>query len=305
MKDMKGYFVPIFTPFNRDGSIDEAAMRQNISYLIGEGIDGITMTGSFGEFPLLSSAERIRLYELAVDEVQGRTTVFAGTAHAQTEETIQLSQAAERAGVDGVMLIAPYYLLPSERDLREHFCAVAKSVTLPVKIYNNPPRTGVNMQPKFLVELSDLDNVVTIKQSSGSFFEVMELIRLTQGRPDFHVTNGQEMWAFPALLMGAQACYGISPLLLGRECIEMVACATRGDVQQGRAIQLRISIIRNALARCSATPAACVRELVNMRGLAGGYPRAPITELSEDDKTILREAGEQAKIQPVSQSAAV
>ena len=100
---MKGYFVPIFTPFNRDGSIDEAAMRQNISYLIGEGIDGITMTGSFGDFPLLSSAERIRLYELAVDEVQGRTTVFAGTAHAQTEETIQLSQAAERAGVDGVM----------------------------------------------------------------------------------------------------------------------------------------------------------------------------------------------------------
>jgi len=305
MKDMKGYFVPIFTPFNRDGSVDEAAMRQNISYLIDEGIHGITLTGSFGEFPLLSSEERIRLYELAVDEVQGRTAVVAGTAHAQTEETIRLSQAAEGAGADGIMLIAPYYLLPSERDLREHFCAVAKSVTLPVTIYNNPPRTGVNMRPEFLAELSRLDNVVTIKQSSKLFFEVLELIRLTQDLPGFHVTNGQEMWAFPALLMGAQACYGISPLLLGRKCIEMYDCACRGDVERGRAIQLRISIIRNALASCKATPAACVRELANMRGLAGGYPRRPIVELSDDDKAILRQAVEQAHIQRVSSSVAV
>ena len=297
---MKGYFVPIFTPFNRDGSIDEVAMRHNISYLVDEGIDGITMTGSFGEFPLLSSDERIRLYELAVDEVQGRTVVVAGTAHAQTTETIRLSQAAQGAGVDGVMLIAPYYLVPSEQDLREHFGAVVQNVSLPVTIYNNPPRTGINLRPEYLAELSKLDNVATIKQSSKSFFDVLELIRLTKNQADFHVTNGQEMWAFPAMLMGAEACYGISPLLLGRECIEMYACAQRRDVEQGRAIQLRISIIRDALFRCSATPAACVREMSNMRGLAGGYPRAPITELSKEDKAILREAVEFAGIQPVS-----
>lgn len=297
---MKGYFVPIFTPFNRDGSIDEIAMRQNISYLVEEGIDGITMTGSFGEFPLLSSEERIRLYELAVDEVQGRTLVVAGTAHAQTAETIRLSQAAQSAGVDGVMLIAPYYLLPSEQDLREHFGTVVQNVNIPVTIYNNPPRTGLNLRTEFLAELSQLKNVVTIKQSSQSFFDVLELIRLTQAEPDFHVTNGQEMWAFPALLMGAEACYGISPLIFGSDCIAMYACAREGAVERGRAIQLRISIIRNALFRCSATPAACVRELANLRGLAGGYPRAPITELSPDDKTILREAVELAGIQPVS-----
>jgi len=299
MKDMKGYFVPILTPFDRAGSIDEAALRTNISYLIDEGIHGITVTGSFGEFPLLSSDERIRLYELTVDETQGRCTVVAGTAHAQTRETIRLSQAAERSGVDGIMLVAPYYLIPSERDLQEHFVAVESSVSLPVTIYNNPPRTGVNMRPRFMAELSQLDNVVTVKQSSPDFSELLELIRLTKDQPDFHVTSGQEKWAFPALLMGAQACYGISPLLLGRACIEMYACALRGDVKQGRAIQLRIGILRAALARCSATPAACVRELCNARGLAAGYPRAPITELSEDDKAILREASEQAGIQPV------
>lgn len=287
---MKGYFVPIFTPFNKDGSLDQSAMRENIEYLIREGIHGITMTGSFGEFALLSYEERVSLYELAVETVQGRCLIIAGTAHAQTKETIRLSKAAESVGVDGVMLISPYYLLPSEKDLRHHFESVARNVSLSITIYNNPPRTGINMSPGFLSELSQIDNVETIKQSSNNFFDVMELIRLTQDRDGFHVTNGQEMWAFPALLMGAQACYGISPLLLGRECIKMYSCASSGDVEQGRAIQLRISIIRDALGRCDATPAACVRELCNMRGLAGRFARDPITELSNQDKDVLREA---------------
>ena len=155
------------------------------------------------------------------------------------------------------------------------------------------------MSPAFLTELSRLENVVTIKQSSDNFFDVMELIRLTKNQIGFHVTNGQEMWAFPALLLGAQACYGISPLLLGRECIAMYDAAISSDVDKGRAIQLRISIIRHALGKCDATPAACVRELCNMRGLPGRFARDPITELSDRDKAILAEAVQQAEIQSV------
>ena len=296
---MKGYFVPIFTPFNKDGSIDKTALQENILYLIDEGIHGITMTGSFGEFPLLSFEERISLYELAVETASGRCTIVAGTAQAQTQETILLSQAAEKSGVDGIMLISPYYLLPSENDLRNHFTLVSQNVSIPITIYNNPPRTGINMSPAFLTELSRLENVVTIKQSSDNFFDVMELIRLTKNQIGFHVTNGQEMWAFPALLLGAQACYGISPLLLGRECIAMYDAATSSNVDKGRAIQLRISIIRHALGKCDATPAACVRELCNMRGLPGRFARDPITELSDRDKNILVEAVEQAEIKSV------
>ena len=299
MADMKGYFVPIFTPFNQDGSLDEQALRHNMSYLIDEGIHGITLTGSFGEFPLLSSEEQIRIFEIGVDEAAGRCAIVAGTAHARTDETIRLSKAAESAGADGIMLVSPYYLVPSERDLREHFCTVEASVSLPITIYNNPPRTGLNMSPPFLAELSQLDNVVTIKQSSGFFFDLLELIRLTQGQPDFHVTNGQEMWAFPGLVMGAQACYGISPLLLGKHCIEMYSCAQSGDMERGRAIQLRVNIIRDALKRCQGTPAACVREMSNMRGLPAGHSRAPITELSPEDKAILQEACRKAEVQSV------
>ena len=299
MRGMKGYTVPILTSFHEDGSIDEEAMRQNISYLIEEGIHAITLTGSFGEYPLLSSQERIRLFEISVEAAAGRCTIIAGTAHANTEKVIYLSQAAEDVGADGVMIIPPYYLLPSERDLKHHFRRIEASINLPVSIYNNPPRTGVNMSVPLLVELSQMEKVVTIKQSSKSFFELLELIRQTQDRKDFHVTNGQEMWAFPALLMGAQACYGISPLLFGRECIALYDCAQQGDVLGGQAIQYRINQIRSVLSGLSATPAAALRYLANLRGLAGGYSRAPITELSQEEQQILAQMSERVGLEPV------
>ena len=299
MREMKGYVVPILTPFDRDGAIDLEAMRHNIDYLLDEGIHGITLTGSFGEFPLLSFDERVTLYEVAVDQVSGRCAVTAGTAHANTDEVIRLNRAAEAAGVDGLMMTPPHYLLPSERDLRLHFGRIAESTALPITIYNNPPRTGLNMSPGLLLELSRLDPVVTVKQSSLAFADLMELLSQTSERDDFYVTNGQETRAFPSLLMGCQATYGVSPLLLGRECIEMVECARSEDLARGREIQFRVNRIRSTVARCSATPAAVLRELVNTRGLAGGVARAPIAELSAEDKKMLGEMSAEVEITPV------
>ena len=296
---MKGYITPILTPFDKNGKIDEQAMRQNISYLIEEGIHGIAISGSFGEFPLLSSPERIRLFEVAVDEAAGRCAIIAGTMHANTEEVINLSQAAEKIGVDGLLITPPYYLLPSPRDLQKYFQQIDQNVSLPIAIYNNPSKTGINLSTSLMAELSNLEHVVTIKQSSTFFFELLEIIRLTQDKKDFHITNGQEMWAFPALLMGAKAVYGISPLLIGRECIELYNCAKKGNIQRGRAIQYKISQIRLAIASCHATPAAALRELANIRGLHAGYSRSPIAELSNEDKTILKRMSDAIKLEHV------
>lgn len=301
MREMKGYIVPIFTPFNRDGTIDHDALRQSISYLIDEGIYGITLTGSFGEYPLLDVEERIGLFEVAVDEAAGRCTIIAGTSDASTETVVKLNEAAAKCGADGLMIVPPAYLLPSDRDLSNHFTRIAVSAALPITLYNNSPRTGFSMSTDLLVELSKLEHVVSIKQSSPNFFDLLELIRLTADEPDFWVTNGQEHWAFPALMMGAQAAYGVSPLLIGRECIDLYHCAKSGDVERGRAIQLKVNVIRAALRRCQGTPAACIRELSNMRGLPAGYSRAPIAELSDEDKQILREAIATIGVTPVAQ----
>ena len=289
MNNLEGYLVPIHTPFNKDGSIDEKGLRGNISYLIEEGIHGITMSGSFGEFPLLTREERIRLYEIGVDEAAGRCPIVAGTAHSSTAGVIDLNEAAAKAGADGVMVTQPYYLMPSERDMMNHFTLISESTDMGITIYNNPFRTGVEMSVSLLVELSKLKNVITVKQSSKDIMELINLIRLTEGRSDFYVTNGQEPRAFPSLIMGARANYGISPLLLGRECIAMWDCVQNGDIEAGRAIQLRVNRIRSTFAACKATPATILKEIANMRGLAGGYPRAPITTISDEDRKMMME----------------
>ena len=299
MEKLKGYIVPILTPFQRDGSIDESAMRTNISYLIDEGIHGITLTGSFGEFAVLSAEERVRLYEVAVDEAAGRCAIVAGTADASTDSVIRLSKAASDVGVDGVLIVPPHYLLPSERDLRFHFELIDKAVSLPIVVYNNPPRVGVSMRPEFMAELARLEHVVSVKQSSVNFVDLLEMIRLTQDNDSFFTTNGQEHWATPALLMGAEAAYGISPLLIGRDCIDMYHCAKARDVERGQAIQMRVNVVRAALRRCEGTAVACLREMVNMRGLAGGFSRAPIADLSDEDKQILRQASKDVGVEKV------
>lgn len=299
MKEIKGYIVPIHTPFNRDGSIDEEGMRHNISYLIEEGIHGITVSGSFGEFPLLTEEERTRLFEIGVDEAAGRCLVVAGTAHSSTAEVIRLNEAAEKSGADGVMITAPAYLVPSERDIVNHFKLVSERTELGITVYNNPFRTGVAMGVGLLVELSKLSNVITVKQSSKDFMDLINLIRLTMERDDFFVTNGQEPRAFPSLVMGAQASYGISPLLLGKECIAMYEYALNGEIERGRSIQFKVNRIRATFAACQATPAALLRELTHMRGLAGGYPRAPITDISDEDRKMVVEMSAEVGIKKV------
>lgn len=293
----RGYIMPMPTPFNADGSVDEQGMRTNISYLIREGIHAIMITGSFGEFPLLTEPERIRLYEVAAEEAAGRCGVIAGTGHARTDIVIQLDDAAARAGADGVMMTPPNYLRPSEDDLRLHFSRIIAASTVPVTVYNNPPRVGINMPVPLLVEFSRLPNVVTIKQSSLDLSDLIDLIDLTSD--DIFVTNGQEPRALPALLMGAGATYGISPLMLGREAIQLYECARTGDLVQARAIQFKLNKLRRAFNQAAATPAASLKYLANKRGLSGGHPRAPIAELSDADKRLLDQASAEAGMSAV------
>lgn len=289
IKKFSGYVVPLLTSFNSDGSVDEQAVRTNLSYLVSVGAHCVTLSGSFGEFPLLSEEERVRLFEIATEEAAGRCTIIAHTGAHDTATAVRLTQAAEKIGVDGLLIIPPPFHGPVERDIREHYIQCSKSTSLPIIIYNNM-RAGLNLSQSLILELSHLDNVVSIKQSSNDFFDLLETIRLTKGRTDFFVTNGKEIWAFPGLLMGADAVYGVSPLLLGRECVSMYDCAKNGEVARGEAIQYRVNSIRSAMMACDGVQAVTLRELLNLRGLAGGYSRAPYTELPDNDKARLKAA---------------
>jgi len=291
MEKLKGYIVPIFTIFNKDGSIDEEGMRSNISYLIKEGIHGIAIAGSNGEFPLLTFEEKVRLFKIGVDEAANRCKIIAGTTEVSTEATIRLSQAAEKAGVDHLMILAPYFIMPTERDIINHFQQISKKTSLPIMVYNNPGKSAVSLGPNLINELSKIDNVVTVKQSSSNFFELLEIIRITKGRNDFYVIGGREIWAFPSFVVGAEAVFGISPLILGRECIEMYECAKKGDIKRGMTIQYKVNLLRSVTFQMNAraTIPALFKEIMNIKGMAGGYLRAPIMEVTDSDKKQLRQ----------------
>ena len=222
--------------------LDELAARTNLSHLISVGAHCVTLSGSFGEFPLLSEAERIRLFEVATEEAAGRCSIIAHTGAFDTATAVRLSQAAEKIGVDGLLINPPPFHGPVERDILDHYTQCSNSTTLPIIIYNNM-WAGVNLSQSIILELSHFDNVVLVKQSSNDFYDLLETIRLTKGRDDFFVTNGKEIRAFPGLLMGADAVYGVSPLLLGHECVSMYDCSKNGQVERGEAKRTPLIII--------------------------------------------------------------
>ena len=259
---LRGYIMPLLTPFNADGSVDEQGMRTNIAYLIGEGIHGITLTGSFGEFPLLTEPERIRLYEVAVEEAAGRCTVIAGTAHARTDIVIELGDAAARVGMDGVMMTPPHYLRPSDDDLRLAFRPHRRRVQAAGDDLQQPAAGGhqhVSVPARRAEPARQRGDHQAVQP--GPHGADRTLIDRTDGQDGFFVTNGQEPRALPALVMGADANYGISPLMLGREVHQPVRLRPRRgpptgtrDPAQGEQHPARVRHRRGNAGRRAALP---------------------------------------------------
>jgi len=282
-----GYIVPIITPFTKDQQVDEEAFRKNIEFLIEIGVAGIAVAGSNGEFPLLSKEEIKRLFELAVEQIKGRVRVIAGTGTVSTREVIELSKKARELGMDALMIITPYYLTPTNRELVAHYKAISDAVDLPIYVYNNPKRTCVNVTPKLLLELAEIKNVVAIKESGSDYFQLTEMLRIMKDRDDFTVIGGKEIWAFSSIVMGTCAVYGVSPLVLGKRCIEMFECVKNNDIAGGRNVQQYINIFRAVIDEVDATIPAVIKEAMNLVGRNGGFNRMPISSLTPSDRERL------------------
>jgi len=162
-----GSFAVCVTPFSRTGELDEHATRELIDLLISEGVDGIVVSGSLGEWYSLENAERIRLFEIAVDQTAGRVPLIGGTSAIRTKDAVDLTRAAQRLNCDGAMLLPPPYVNPTEREVMEFFREV-NMVGLPLMLYNNPGRTGVNIDSALMTRLLEFDHIVSLKDSAGS-----------------------------------------------------------------------------------------------------------------------------------------
>ncbi len=246
MKELKGAFTVMITPFTRDDKLDEEGLRANVEWYIQEGIHGVDCTGSTGEFIALTEEERKRVVEITIDQANHRVPVLVGTCGCSTKDTIKWSKHAEDAGADGVMIVHPYYHLPDENELYEHYKKIAQVVDIPIMIYNNPFTTGVDASPEFLARLAkEFDNISYVKESSGRIQRTQEIIRLAGD--DMTVFIGDDTIAFEAFLLGAKGWIAGSANMIPKKCAKLFELVEKGDIAEARDFWYKILPVMNVV----------------------------------------------------------
>jgi 4-hydroxy-tetrahydrodipicolinate synthase len=214
----EGVYVAIPTPF-KNGKVDENALKEHIEFLIENGVDGIVPCGTTGESATLSYEEHEEVIAFTVEQVKGRVKVIAGTGSNSTKEAIKLTKFAEEIKADGALLITPYYNKPNQEGLYRHFKAVAEAVSIPIVLYNVPGRTGVNMLPETVARLSEIDNIVAIKEATGSTNVATEIVNLCGEK--ITVLSGDDQTFFPLLSVGAKGVISVTANVVPDRVVEM------------------------------------------------------------------------------------
>jgi len=234
------------TPFDNKGNIDFSKVTKLVNYLIDNGTDSLVVSGTTGESPTLTKEEKIALFKHVVKVVDKRIPVIAGTGSYDTYSSIELTKKAEEAGVDGIMLVAPYYNKPNQRGLYEHYAAIARAVTLPIIIYNIPPRSVIDMTPETMGRLhADFKNIVGVKDATAKVDRVTEQ-RLTCG-PDFIQLSGEDASALGFNAHGGVGCISVTANAAPRLCAEFQEASLSGDREKALQLQDRLMPLHKAL----------------------------------------------------------
>lgn len=268
------------TPFNEAGEIDFERTKGLVNYLIANGTEGLVVAGTTGESPTLSNDEKLKLFQTVVEEVNGRIPVIAGTGSNNTRASIELTKEAAATGVDGIMLVAPYYNKPSQEGMYQHFRAIAESTALPVMLYNIPGRSVVNMELETIVRLSEFPNIVSVKEASADLDKVSEIISHTSD--NFSVYSGDDSLTLPTLAVGGTGVVSVASHVIGNEMKEMVQLFKNGDVANASAIHRHILPVMKAL--FSAPSPTPVKEALNHIGVPVGGVRLPLVPLTESEQ---------------------
>src|SRR5690625_1936681 len=272
------------TPFNEDGEIDYLQTRQLIDHLLNHGSEGLVITGTTGESPTLSFNEKVNLYKFVVDYVNGKVPIIAGTGTNNTRESIELTQVADDQGVDGIMLVTPYYNRPTQRGLYEHFKQIADSTDLPVMLYNIPGRSAVNLNIETVIKLSEINNIVALKDATGNIENMIEIIQKTAD--DFLLYSGDDGLTLPVLSIGGHGVVSVASHIIGDHMQQMIHNYLDGRVSEAGHINQNILPIINALfAQSSPSP---VKAALNMAGVDVGGVRLPLVDLTQDEQKLLQ-----------------
>lgn len=275
--DFGQLLTAMVTPFNEHGEIDYPATGNLIEHLIDNGTDALVVAGTTGESPTLSTEEKIELFTYVVKEVKGRIPVIAGTGSNDTKASIELTKEAESLGVDGIMLVAPYYNRPSQAGLYEHFKVIAEATTLPVMLYNIPGRTSVNIDVDTIVELSKIDNITSVKEASADLDAMAAIIERTGD--DFVLYSGDDSLTLPVLAIGGKGTVSVSAHVVGNEMKAMINAFTTGSLQE--ASSLHRKLLPSFKALFSAPSPTPLKAVLNLIGVPVGEVRLPLVPLTD------------------------
>ncbi|GGH82029.1 4-hydroxy-tetrahydrodipicolinate synthase [Pullulanibacillus pueri] len=277
------------TPFDQHGEVDEKQIKPLVDHLIHTGTEGLVVSGTTGESPTLSKSEKLALFEMVLEATDGRVPVIAGTGSNNTADTVALTKEVEKLGVEGVLLVSPYYSKPNQSGLYEHFKTIAQSVHIPIMLYNVPGRTASNLEADTVVKLAALDNVVCIKEASGDLSQMAQIIERTSD--DFVVYSGDDALTLPVLSIGGYGVVSVASHVVGQQMQQMIHDFIDGNVKEAaQTHRLLLPIMKQLFAQPSPVP---VKALLNQLGVSVGGVRLPLVGLSDTEQAELSQVYQQ------------
>ena len=281
-----GAGVALITPMNEDGSVNYEKLRELLEFHVANKTDAIIICGTTGEASTLSDEEHLECIRFACEVINKRIPVIAGTGSNCTQSAIELSKEAEKSGVDGLLLVTPYYNKATQNGLKAHYKAIAKEVNVPIILYNVPSRTGTRLAPQTVVDLChEVPNIVGVKDATGDISEVAELMSLAKGTVDVYSGNDDQI--VPVLSLGGKGVISVLSNILPKETHDMVASYLEGDVAKSCEMQLKYFDLVKALF-CEVNPIP-VKKALNLMGMEVGSLRLPLTEMGDANAKRLEE----------------
>ncbi|MEI6091297.1 MAG: 4-hydroxy-tetrahydrodipicolinate synthase [bacterium] len=280
----EGVITALITPFKSDLSIDYTALNRLIENQIENKVDALVIAGSTGEGHALSHSEKIELIGRSVDTAAGRIPIIAGTGTNYTAESVELTLAAEKAGAEAVLLVAPYYNKPTQRGLYEHYKAIADCSPIPNIIYNIPGRSGINISAATQVRLAeDCENIKATKEASGNFEQIMQVINYAP--EGFSVLSGDDALTLPMIFMGAKGVISVLSNFYGAKLKQMVTEGLKGNVAEARKLHYELmELMQICFIETNPIP---IKAIMSLLGYCEEVYRLPLTPLSEDNRELL------------------
>ncbi len=277
--------VALVTPFNEALEVDFKVAVGLAKKLATEGVDGILISGTTGESPTLTTSEKIRLVSEVREALDPSVMVWAGSSSYNTGKSIELTRLVEKAGADGILAVTPYYNKPSQEGLYRHFRAVSENTSLPIMLYNVPPRTSVNLLPDTVLRLAELENVVAIKEASGIVDQTSAILA---GCPDdFYVYSGDDSLTLPILSLGGSGVVSVAAHLVAQDLRNMIDFYAEGNVQKAQEIHYKLFELFKVL--FITTNPVPVKTALEMTGLQLGGFRLPLCRPALEDKQAIRQ----------------